>query len=65
MKIKVEFKLDNASFKHDDETLDFMQVSEALYHVSQQVEMGDIAGVIVDDGGNTVGSWLISGKGLK
>ncbi|KKK83079.1 hypothetical protein LCGC14_2796970 [marine sediment metagenome] len=58
--LTLRINLDNASFRHDDETLDFGQVSESLHLLSVQVEQGQTDLEVRDDNGNPVGRLYIT-----
>lgn len=60
--MKLSLQLDNASYRHDDGSLDFGEVSETLHALSVKVEEGETDLGVLDYNGNLVGSLYITPK---
>ncbi len=59
-KLTIRFSLENAAFRHEDDSLNYFEISRALQKIAKQIENGSDGGSVRDINGNTVGEWKIT-----
>jgi len=59
MKIKIEFDLDNAAYKNEDESLNTDAVANELNMIAIDVRNGYAGNCVQCISGNTIGRWSI------
>jgi hypothetical protein len=57
--VRIEFSTDGAAFRDDDDELWLAEVDAVLAVARSRIIVGEMAGVLRDSNGNTVGKFVV------
>ena len=59
MRVKIEFRIDNAAFVAEGKTYDWEAVAEIITSIAPRVRNGYLSGAVNDFNGNLIGKYSV------